>query len=86
MSTYTFDREVRPYLREIPIAKQGVAFELVELDAWADHHSEANGRLAQKEDLWQSECPASTNGATTGGLTSESKITAEWRRARERVT
>ncbi len=86
MSTFTFDREARPYLTEIPIARQGIAFDRVEMDAWADNHKAANGRPAQKEGLWQSECRASTSGAHTGGLTSESKVMAEWQRARERAT
>ena len=69
ISTYTFDREVRPYLREIPIGKQSVAFERVDIDTWADHHSEANGRPARKEDLCPRKRVASQSGAKYGGST-----------------
>ncbi|WP_259331674.1 hypothetical protein [Pseudomonas sp. FW300-N2A2] len=31
-----FDSDVRPYIREFPIGKQGVGFDRAELDAWAD--------------------------------------------------
>jgi hypothetical protein len=67
MSVFTFDSEVRPYLTDIPIAKQGVAFDRFELDAWTDHHIQANGRPAQKEGLWLESHPASKSGATHGG-------------------
>lgn len=43
-SVYTFDRLIRPYLTQIPIGEKGVAFDRIELDAWADHHKVANGR------------------------------------------
>ena len=49
MSTYTFDRQARPYLNDIPIGKQGVVFGRIELDTWADRHKAANGRPAQKD-------------------------------------
>ena len=49
MSSYTFDRQARPYLTDISIGKQGVAFDRIELDAWADRHKAANGRPAQKD-------------------------------------
>lgn len=54
MSTYTFDRQARPYLTEIPISKQGVAFDRIELDEWADHHKAVNGRPGRLygERLW----------------------------------
>jgi predicted DNA-binding transcriptional regulator AlpA len=49
MSTYTFDRQARPYLTDIPIGKQGVAFDRIEVDTWVDRHKAANGRPAQKD-------------------------------------
>ena len=49
MSSYTLDRQARPYLTDIPIGKKGVDFDRIELDAWADRHKAANGRPAQKD-------------------------------------
>jgi len=37
-----FNRTVRPNVREFPIGKQGVGFDRVELDAWADAYISAN--------------------------------------------
>lgn len=48
-SLYTFDRLVRLYLTDIPIGEQGVAFDRLELDAWANHHKAANGSPPSKE-------------------------------------
>ena len=36
MSVYSFDRLVRPYLIELRIGIQGVAFDRLDLDAWVD--------------------------------------------------
>lgn len=37
-----FNKTVRPNVREFPIGKQGVGFDRVELDAWADAYIAAN--------------------------------------------
>jgi len=36
MDRNRFNRDVRPALREIPIGNRGIAFDRLELDAWAD--------------------------------------------------
>jgi predicted DNA-binding transcriptional regulator AlpA len=55
MDRNRFNAEVRPYLTEIPIGKQGIAFDRLELDAWVDQYKSRNGRPAsnlQGEQLW----------------------------------
>ena len=44
MDRSKFNEMVRPFLTEIPLGKQAVAFEKVEIDAWADHYIQRNGR------------------------------------------
>ncbi len=44
MDPNRFNAEVRPYLVEIPIGKQGIAFDRLDLDAWADEYKSRNGR------------------------------------------
>src|SRR5206468_12927099 len=39
-----FNAEVRPCLVEIPIGKQGVDFDRLDLDAWADQYRAREGR------------------------------------------
>ncbi len=46
MDRYRFNNEVRPHLREIPIGVQGIAFDRFELDDWAEHYKQRNGRPA----------------------------------------
>ncbi len=47
MDRNRFNLEVRPYLTEIPIGEQGVAFDRLDLDAWADEYKARNGRPGQ---------------------------------------
>jgi predicted DNA-binding transcriptional regulator AlpA len=37
-----FNKTVRPNVREFPIGKQGIAFDRIELDEWADAYVESN--------------------------------------------
>src|SRR5208283_5966774 len=39
-----FDTAVRPSLTEIPIGARGVAFDRLDLDAWATHYKQSNGK------------------------------------------
>ena len=48
MDRNRFNAEVRPYLTEIPIGKQGVGFDRLELDAWVDDYKSRNGRPASE--------------------------------------
>ena len=44
MDRNRFNAEVRQSLTQIPIGKQGVAFDRLDLDAWADDYKRRNGR------------------------------------------
>jgi hypothetical protein len=46
MDKNRFNREVRPQLTNIPIGSQGIAFDRLELDAWAEDYVRRNGRPA----------------------------------------
>lgn len=50
MDRNRFNAEVRPFLTEVPIGKQGVGFDRLELDAWFDDYIARNGRPAQNND------------------------------------
>ena len=39
-----FDAEIRPYLTAIPLGKRSLAFDRLELDAWADNFKARFGR------------------------------------------
>jgi len=70
-----FNAEVRPYLTEFPIGKQGIGFDRLELDAWVDDYVTRNGRPGRMKGVksWDvNEYPASSCGAGSGMLTSAS--------------
>jgi hypothetical protein len=43
MDKNRFNREVRPHITVIRIGTQGIAFDRIDLDAWADEHKSRNG-------------------------------------------
>ncbi|TNF91426.1 MAG: hypothetical protein EP297_15975, partial [Gammaproteobacteria bacterium] len=47
MDRNRFNAEVRPYVTEIRMGKQGVAFDRLELDAWFVEYKNRNGRPGQ---------------------------------------
>ncbi len=76
MDRNRFNTEVRPYLTEIPIGEQGIAFDRLDLDAWVEQYKSRNGRPAPTtgDKLWDAKNhPDSANAAVSGMLTRESK-------------
>jgi hypothetical protein len=50
MDKNRFNSDVRPHVTVIPIGTQGVAFDRVDLDSWADHYKNRNGRPAAESE------------------------------------
>jgi hypothetical protein len=72
MDRNRFNTEVRPYLTEIPIGKQGIAFDRLDLDVWVDQYKSRNGRPGQRQgdQLWDAkERRASKSGRVSGTST-----------------
>lgn len=79
MDKNRFNKEVRPYLTEIPIGIQGIAFDHYELDAWADDYISRVGKPPIKKlekVTCQRKSPASSKGMTSGTSTKLSKVDA----------
>ena len=75
MDRNRFNAEVRPHLTEIPIGKQGIGFDRLELDAWVDDYKSRNGRPGRSKGVksWDAnEYPASSCGPESGISTSAS--------------
>jgi hypothetical protein len=85
MDPNRFNVEVRPYLTVIPIGTQGIAFDRLELDAWADQYVSCNGRPPLKEALWQKEVPDSKRNTESGESINVSKDMADYAKAAERA-
>ena len=81
MDKNRFKAEVRPWLTEIPIGSQGIAFDRLDLDAWADQYKAANGRPGKQKggkDPWRKEkvFRDSSKGVKSG-------ISTKWSEERE---
>ena len=86
MDRNRFNAEVRPFLTEIPIGTQGIAFDRLELDSWADHYRSVRGRPPEKEaSCLERECRVSPNGVELGTLISKSRDTGDFAKAAERI-
>jgi hypothetical protein len=74
MDRNRFNAEVRLHLTEIPIGKQGVGFDRLELDAWVDEYVARNGRPAQiGVRTWDAnECQGSSSEKASGTSTNTS--------------
>src|SRR5271169_3594328 len=89
MDKNRFNREVRPRLAEIRIGTQGVAFDRLDLDSWADDYKSRNGHPAaqpEREKLWETkERRVSPNEVGSGTSISSSEEHA-FARALEQAT
>jgi hypothetical protein len=74
MDKNRFNHHVRPHVMVIPIGTQGIAFDRVDLDAWADHYQRCNGRPAAPWETQQ--CRVSLNEARSGTSTSNIEVSA----------
>ena len=53
MDKNRFNRLVRSSITEIPIGKQGIAFDRLDLDSWAEEYKARNGRpAAERRKPW----------------------------------
>jgi hypothetical protein len=85
MDQNRFNAEVRPFLTEIPIGIQGIAFDRLEMDAWVDDYRSRNGRPPRKEASWQRELPDFSDETESGESISASQDMADCLKAVERV-
>jgi hypothetical protein len=73
MDKNRFNCEVRPSMMEINIGKQGIAFDRLDLDAWAEEYKSRNGRPAAQPErgkLWETkERQGSSNAVVSGTST-----------------
>jgi hypothetical protein len=77
MDRNRFNADVRPYVTTIPIGRQGIAFDRLELDAWVDDYISRNGRRPKapnlEDDVCQrskTACRVSVKGTGSGTLKS----------------
>ena len=69
MDRNRFSAEVRTYLTEVPIGVQGIAFDRLEMDAWAEQYKRCNGRPGRKKGIltWDEKKPLGSTCVTGSG-------------------
>jgi hypothetical protein len=87
MDRNRFNAEVRRQMTNIPIGRQGVAFDRLELDAWVEDYKSRNGRpAADRRKPWDVENRQDSSiEAGSGTSTSRSKDLADFAKALERA-
>jgi hypothetical protein len=89
MDRNRFNEEVRIFLTVIPIGKQGIAFDRLDLDAWADDYISRNGRPSSQAvggTLWDANARQDFgNAVNTGTLKNKSKDMADFSKALARI-
>jgi hypothetical protein len=87
MDRNRFNAEVRPFLTEIPIGKQGVGFDRLELDAWLDEYIARNGRPARKgAHTWDANLSPASSYEAGSGTSTNASAGGEFARALEQLT
>jgi hypothetical protein len=88
MDKNRFNAEVRPVLIEIPVGKQGIAFDRLDLDVWVDHYKQRNGRPVSrsKEKLWDENTFQGCKKLAAFGTSIRRSTTDEFAKVLERVT
>jgi hypothetical protein len=89
MDPNRFNVEVRPYLTEIPIGKQGVAFDKIDLDTWVEQYKSRNGRPGKAMkggELWGKKSHQDSSKGVKSGISRNRSEKEEFEKALERVT
>ncbi len=88
MDRNRFNAEVRPIMTEIPIGIQGVAFDRLDLDAWAEQYKKRNGRPAHLKGnyLWDANAVPDSDCAMGFGTSRSKYVDAKFSKALERAS
>jgi predicted DNA-binding transcriptional regulator AlpA len=87
MDRNRFNSEVRPYLVQIPIGEQGIAFDRLELDAWVEQYKSRNGRPGRLtgDQLWDAKRYRGSSSAPASGTSTNASAGGEFARALARI-
>jgi len=73
MDRNRFNAEVRPRITQIPIGRQGIAFDRLDLDRFAEEYKQRNGRVPEKGlSLWRVPEPPASKSKPTAARSSTS--------------
>jgi len=88
MDRNRFNSEVRPYLTEIPVGKQGIAFDRLELEDWVDQYKSRNGRPGQPkgERPWDAKERQGSLKGPVSGISTKKSTDGVFAKAVEQIT
>lgn len=82
MDRNRFNKEVRPYVTEIPIGKQGKAFDRLDLDQWVDYYKSCSGRPCNtRVELWGVKKHQGFRNVGASGISTKKFLDAEFAKA-----
>ena len=87
MDRNRFNAEVRPFITAVPIGKQGVAFDRLELDAWFEDYKSRNGRPGQPkgERLWDAKGRQGSSKGVPIGISTKKPTDGVFAKAVEQI-
>ena len=88
MDKNRFNREVRPHLTVIPIGTQGIAFDRLDLETWAEDHKRRNGRPAAHTERikpWETENRQASSSEMGSGTSTNCSEAHAFARALQRA-
>jgi hypothetical protein len=89
MDKNRFNREVRARLTNIPIGTQGIAFDRLELDAWAEDYVRRNGRPAanlKRRQPWDDVNRLASPNVVASGISTKKSEERDFAKALEQMT
>src|SRR5712664_1846206 len=89
MDKNRFNREVRPALTHLRIGVQGVAFDRLDLDRWADDYKSRNGHLAaqsERKKPWETKRRQVSRNAVGFGISTSNSEASAFGRALQQAT
>ena len=84
-----FNAEIRPKLTEIPLGEQAIAFDRLDLDAWADDYKERHGRPGKAmggRPTWDKKFRRDSSNATKSGISRKLLEQEDFEKAVEQAT
>jgi hypothetical protein len=83
MDRNRFNADVRPFVTEIRIGSQGIAFDRLDLAAWADQYKARNGRPGQRagDQLWDAKERRASTSVRGFGISISRSTGGEFARA-----
>jgi hypothetical protein len=88
MDPNRFNEEVRPYVTEIPIGKQGIGFDRLDLDAWFEEYKSRNGRPGKRKGVdkpWEARKSLASSTGKGHGISTRLSEEEEFAKALEQA-